>query len=327
MCSHIKVLSKTDRLRSDATPVEASDEESSSFHLDFNPISSNIDQNFHRLKHESEAKTFKLIDEKEWNIATSEPSDETTFFADGHSAMSIISVIGAKGVGKSTLLNKIARKEAFKTYKSSRSGHHINVKHVTKGIDIHSTHHRMLLDCQPMLASSVLEDFLTGYSNSQFPRNSQISDPLTSSHMISLQLATFLIATSDYVVIMTKSLIDVHLLKLISSAIMMIGEDSLRAKFILFSEDPRVHDTTCKVVMDIGLGKNRIDKYFSNESELLDYIGPYSTGKCELYQKDPSTFTGKKWLSSCQRLWNSTIKNSSMFSDYATQLYAANNTN
>lgn len=323
---HIKVLSKNDRVKTELTQPEASDEDSEAIQIDPNPVSS---LDLGGLKHASEANTFKLIDDREWNIATSEPNSETTFFADGHSAMSLISVIGSKGVGKSSLLNKIARKEIFKTYKTSPRSSHIesskvNVKHITKGIDIHSTHHRILLDCQPLLATSVLEDFLSGHSSSQFPKNTLISDPLTSCHMISLQMATFLIATSDYVIIMAKWLIDVHLLKLISSAIMMIGKDNLRAKFIIYSEDEKVHDKRFKLMVDSSLGTNRVEKYFSNENELLNYVGPYSSEKCELYQKDPSTFTGKNWLASCQRLWNTTIRNSSMFSDYALQIYNSN---
>lgn len=321
MSSQIKVLSKSDRARREHT----SDDESESLQLETSAQQTLDLCSVFKLKLGREATTFKLIDEKEWNIVTSEPSTETTFFTDGHSAMSILSVIGPKGVGKSTLLNKLARKEAFKTYVSSpRSSSAIHMQHVTRGIDIHSTHHRMLLDCQPLLASSVLDDFLSGRSNSQFPKNSQISDPLISCQMISLQLATFLIATSDYVIIMTNWLIDVHLLRLISSAIMMIGEDNLRARFIMFSEDPRIHGSKFKSLVDNFLGKGRIEKFLSNEEELYSHIAPYSSEKCELYHREPATFTGKNWLSSCQRLWNSTIKNSSMFTDYALQLFNSN---
>lgn len=311
MASQIKVLSKVDRLK-----------QTSSAHTDIsdgNPESSQITSQFDsKLKHESEAQTFKLIDDKEWNIALREPSSETTFFADGHSAMSIISVMGSRGVGKSTLLNKIAQKDAFKTH----HGH--SATHITRGVDIHSTHHRILLDCQPLLSTSVLEDFLSGHSSSQFAKHTQISDPLTSCHMISLQLATFLIAVSDFVLIKTNWLVDVHLLKLISTAIMMIG-DELRAEFIIYSENEKVVSDKLKLIINSCLGDNATYKFITNESELLDYTGPYSSGKCDTYVKAPLTFTGKTWLSNCQRLWNTKIKNSSMFSDYAMQIHSANN--
>lgn len=324
MSSKIKVLSKVGRLKSDLGQVEVSDEES--FNLETSiPTNSYFD--IKRLKHESEAKAFKLIDDKEWNIVSTEPNSEATFFQDGHSAMSIISVIGSRGSGKSTLLNSIARKEVFQTHQSPSTSSTFNSKHITRGIDVYSNHHRMLLDCQPLLSAPVLEDFLTGHSNSQFPKNSQISDPLISCQMISLQLATFLIATSDYVIVTCQWLIDVHLLKLIASAIMMIGEDNLRAKIIIFSNDKRVDDNKFKQIIENSLGQNKIHKYFHSNDELIDYVTTYSTEKCESYAKDPSTFTGRNWLSSCRRLWNTTIKNSSMFSDYASQLLTISNLN
>jgi len=327
MTSQIRVLSKFDRSLND--PTQTTDPERL-------PASGSSDtvSRFHsrgsicRLKHESEARSFKLIDSSEWNIASSEPSSEATFFADGHSAMSIVSVIGAKGIGKSTLMNKIAGREVFETYQTSKqSNNPIKLRHVTRGIDIHSTHHRILLDCQPLLAVSVLEDFVSGQSSSQFSKSNPASDPTTSSHIISLQLVTFLIATSDYVIIMSKWLIDVHLLKLISSAIMMIGEDNLRAKFIIYSADKTVHDKNLKHLIEDCLGMGRIEGYVDNIDKLLDLITPYSSEKCDRYHKDPTTFSGKNWLSSCQRLWNTTIRNSSMFSDYALQILSTSNLN
>lgn len=328
MSSQIKVLTKPTKEKVDLTQVGTSNKDSDQTHVV--EVHRNSQYKLSNLKHEGEAKTFKLIDEKDWNIITSEPQSETTFFSDGHSAMSIVSVLGPKGVGKSSLLNKIAGKEAFKTHANAsldQGSSKLNTKHITSGIDIHSTHHRMLLDCQPLLAASVLEDFLSGHSSSQSSKNGQVFDSLTSCHMISLQLTTFLIATSDYVIIMSHWLIDVHLLRLIASAIMLIGEDDIRAKLILYSSDMKIHDKKFKNMIDKCLGRNRIDRYFDKEIELLDYIAPYSSEKCDLYEKDPTTFTGKNWLTSCQRLWNTTIRNSSMFSDYASQLLNAHSTN
>lgn len=277
------------------------------------------------LKPEDEAGTFKLIDDKEWNIASTEPTSETIYFTQGHSALSIISVVGAKGVGKSRLLNKLAGKEAFETYqtisrKNSNSGQKLHLKHITRGIDVHSTYHRMLLDCQPLNATSILEDFLLGHSSSPFPRHTLASDPFISCQMISLQLATFLIASCDYLIILQKWLVDVHLLKLLSSAVMMIGEDNLRVKLIVFSPDERVDNDKMKRVFEAGVGKLMVEAYFDNEDELVRYVTAYSSLKCDLYRDDPSKFTGKSWLESCQRIWNTTIKNSSMFSDYAINL-------
>lgn len=327
----IKVLSKSDR-----NPKRAQNEDDDATE----PLSSHPDHQDHslrgslfeldvfHLKSEREAKRFKLIDERDWNIISSEPSNESVYFTQGHSALSIVSVIGPMGVGKSNLLNILAGRKIFETHKSQPKSDDRSMligRHSTRGVDIYSTYHRIFLDCQPFLAPSVLEDFLTNRSNSQFKKNSLISDPSTSCHMISLQLATFLIATSDYVIIMFRWLADVHFLKLLASAIMLIGEDNLRAKFIIFSKDKNVHNGDFKLLIERCLGSSRVDKIISDEWQLYASIAPYSSEKLDLYHKDPSTFTGKNWLLSCQKLWNSTIKGSSMFSDYAHQVYNSNN--
>lgn len=320
MSSHITVL-KSDRSKRE--PLPTSDEEN-----DSNQVSLQTDIGLlFKIKPQDDARPFKLIDDRDWNIVPTEPVSETSYFTEGHSAMSIVSVIGTKGVGKSSLLNKLARKDIFSTYNSVPNrfqSNSVKFNHITRGVDVYSNHHRMFLDCQPLLASSILEDFLVGRSNSQFSKTTQISDPLISCQMISLQLATFLIATSDYVVIMVSWLIDVHLLRLIASAVMMIGEDNVRTKFIMFSHDSRVHQEDFKKMIENFLGKDRVHRFVSDEEELHRLIAPYSSEKCAIHQKDPTTFTGKNWLSSCQRLWNITIKNSSMFLDYANQLYSSN---
>lgn len=275
-----------------------------------------IPEVFRDLKHEDEARAFKLIDDINWDIATSEPTSESSFFENGHSAMSIISVIGPQAVGKSDLLNKIVKKKVFKT----RDKTTVSAKHLTRGVDVYSNHHRIILDCQPLLSSSILDDFLSGASLSQFPKDSQISEALTSTYMISLQLVTFLMATSDYVILMSNWMVDLNLLKLLNTAIMLIGEGNLRAKLIFYSRNDKIHDERFKQIVESMLGRDKVDRFFLHVDELIEYINPYSSHKCDLYQKDPATFSGRNWLSSCQRLWNNTIRNSSMFSDYAFQL-------
>lgn len=266
------------------------------------------------LKSGNEAKSFKLIDDRDWNIATAEPTSETNFFVEGHSALSVVSAIGPKGSGKSTILNRLARRIAFKTHTKDQ----FDLSHTTRGIDVHSTHHRILVDSQPILSSTVLEQFINGQSKSHF---TNLADPLTCCQMIDLQLVTFLIATCDYVVIVCDWLIDVHLLKLISSAIMMIGESNIRAKLVMFCEGNCViKGDRFKKLVEGFLGKNLIDKYFDSFEDLYSHVTPYSYEKLDLYSTDDQKFIGKNWLESCIKLWNVTIKSSSMFTDYAFQL-------
>lgn len=320
----IRVLSKSDRNQKRAPNQDEISTDQRPSHDQYNQLSS-FRSELLILKPEAQARRFKLIDERAWDIISTEPASESVFFSEGHSALSIVSVIGPMGSGKSTLLNALAGRNVFETHNSRLKGEPEFLRHRTKGVDIYSTYHRILLDCQPFLAASVLEDFLTNRSSSQFKRNSLISDPATSCHMISLQLATFLIATSDYVIITLRYLADAHFIKLLTSAIMLIGEDNLRAKFIVFSKDENIQNESFKELLKKFLGPDRVVEMLSDEWQLYASITPYSSEKLELYHKEPSTFTGKNWLASCQKLWNSTIKGSSMFSDYAHQVYNSNN--
>lgn len=266
------------------------------------------------LKSGYEAKPFKLIHDRDWNIVSTEPASETNFFVEGHSALSVVSAIGTLGSGKSTLLNKLARRNVFITHNVGQ----LDLNHQTRGVEVYSTHHRILVDSQPVLSSSVLGRFISGLSRSQF---ADLTEPLTCCQMIDLQLVTFLMATSDYVVIVCDWLIDVHLLKLLSSAIMMIGEPNLRAKLLLYCENSLdITSDSFRKLVESFLGRNRIDGYFDSCETLYSHIAAYSREKLDLYSVDDRKFTGKNWLESCSKLWNVTIKNSSMFTDYASQL-------
>lgn len=276
-----------------------------------------------------DALTIKLIDEKDWNIINSVPN-EFVYFHQGHPALNIISVIGGHGSGKSTLLNKIANKTVFNTFgdnstpssTGSNKNHHQTcqqkniTKHVTRGIDLYPAHERILLDCQPLLSSSILEQQLTYKSPNPLSQTSLVKDPITLSYIVSLQLTTFLFAISDYVILVNKWLIDVNILKLISTALMIIGEGNLRSKFIIYAEDERLQ-TTLKPTLDSLFGRNIIDNVFCDDKDLVNYVKKYSAEKCQKFRSDSTPFTGKNWLESCQRVWVHSIKNSSMFADYA----------
>lgn len=54
-----------------------------------------------------------------------------------------IAAVGTQGVGKSTLLNHIAEKDAFKTRRLCPADY--GLKHVTRGIDLHITKERLFL--------------------------------------------------------------------------------------------------------------------------------------------------------------------------------------
>lgn len=92
----------------------------------------------------------KLIDPESWSFFEHTASE--FLFNDNvsptTSSFTVISAVGMQSVGKSTLLNKIAGRNVFKTHTDSDSPHSY-LKHLTRGIDLHVTKERLLLlDCQ-----------------------------------------------------------------------------------------------------------------------------------------------------------------------------------
>lgn len=285
-----------------------------------------IDLSAFKLKHESEARTFKLINAKNWTIVDSEPVSESHFFSDGNPAMSVIATVGPFGVGKSDLLNKLAHKRAFRTHHPRQPSRgddagpsRMHTSHTTRGVDIHVTHHRILLDCQPLLSASVEEDFLSGRSHSPFRDSFGSLEPDISSCTISLQLVAFLLATCDYLVIMIKALDDSSLLQLIGLALRMRGETSDRAKLVIFNEDKAVCGREFGELANKHLGANTVDRLFHDQRELLIYISSYTNDKCEKLARDSSRLIGREWLAYASDLWYETI-NASVFADNAKQL-------
>lgn len=284
--------------------------------------SEEVQETPHRLfKFSSEARPFKLIDSRDWTIASSEPSSESIYFTDGHAAMNVISVLGPKGVGKSSLLNLIAQQHVFKTYSSScqdAADTKLEIRHKTRGLDIYANYRQILLDSMPILSMSVYEDLLDSRSASQFPAKFPICEPLTSSYMISLQLATFLMTVCDHVIIMTDWLLDINLFKLISTAIMMIGNEQMSCKLVVYSNDERISDKRLRLIVDNIIGKHMIEKFFFNEKDLINHITPYSSEKCQISAMG-ERFNGMGWFIKSQQVW-SDIRSSTKFVDYAAQL-------
>lgn len=319
----IKVLSYSDRLRQDREESGIVEGESSVLvEAASRIVQGTSSEPQFTWKDPNTVEPFKLIDDKDWNLISCAPSTETAIFNNGHSAINIVSVIGLQGAGKSNLMNSLAERVIFPTHRSIKEVKNFaSLRHVTRGVDILATYDRILLDSQPMLSASSLDNIY----NQLTPTNRKFihCDPLTQNYMISLKLATFLIAISDFVIIVSKWNIDVHLLKLIATALLMIGDDNLKAKFIMYSDNEEIHNQSIKKIVDGCLGLNRIEKYSSNVDDVRRHVSSYSTEKCEMYRKDPFTFTGKNWLSSCQRVWEMSIKNSSMFADYEQRLLAS----
>lgn len=92
----------------------------------------------------------KLIDPESWSFFEHTASE--FLFSDNISpnanSFTVISAVGGQSVGKSSLLNKIAGRNVFKTHNDTDNPTSY-LKHLTRGIDLHVTKERLLLlDCQ-----------------------------------------------------------------------------------------------------------------------------------------------------------------------------------
>ena len=91
----------------------------------------------------------KLIDPDSWSFFEHPASD--FLFNDsvaGPGGFTVISAVGMQSVGKSSLLNKIAGRNVFRTHGDADTSQSY-LKHLTRGIDLHVSKERLfLLDCQ-----------------------------------------------------------------------------------------------------------------------------------------------------------------------------------
>ena len=88
----------------------------------------------------------KIIDPNSWSFLES-PFTDVLFSENsslGPGGFTVISAIGTQSVGKSSLLNKIAGTDVFKTHESVDNPESF-LKHLTRGIDLHITKERLLL--------------------------------------------------------------------------------------------------------------------------------------------------------------------------------------
>lgn len=153
--------------------------------------------------------------------------------------------------------------------------------------------------------------------------SSDITEPESYLYIISMQMVSFLLFTCDYIVVVSEWALDVHLVKLIASSMMMVGSSN-PATIIWYLKDEHVSASEAKDLTDsleAMLGRGKVIVLVANESELLSTVMKKSAmGKHE--QVDAATGrsvngTEKSWLVAAQRYWETSIKKSTLFSDYA----------
>lgn len=166
---------------------------------------------------------------------------------------------------------------------------------------------------QPLLSASVLDDYLKNTPSSVV----NICEPENYAFMASLQLLSFLFATCDYVIIMSDWMVDIHLIKLITTAIMMVGDGAQKANLIWYfnKKNPDFKSNAIELLLGRGLSFNVICK---NENQLLNAVMKLPSNK--LIGEGGNTrntlhISEKSWLNSSKSIWENICKQS-LFSDY-----------
>ncbi|RWS21448.1 SMG9-like protein [Leptotrombidium deliense] len=269
---------------------------------------------------ENTPKVMKLLEVESWSFLE-HPVVDYLFgenVSSGSGGFNVVSAVGLQSVGKSSTLNKIAASNVFKTHFDSEDDSIL--KHVTHGLNLHITKERLfLLDTQPLLSASILDEYLKSSLNMN-NISSDISEPETYVYITSLQLVSFLLAICDYVIVVSDWSLDFHLIKLISTAIMMVGTAAHRAEIIWYS--PKGFEGSYKKTvktLESLLGSEIVTVVEAGDDlNLLSTVMKLPTRRhTNSAAASRSHSCEKSWLVSAQRFWETSIKKSTLYSDYA----------
>lgn len=177
-----------------------------------------------------------------------------------------------------------------------------------------------LSSIQPVLSASLLDEFLCeGHTYAPPGAN----DAETFVQITSLQQAAFLLNTCDHLLVVNDWLLDLHLLKLLCTARMLLGESASQAELIfLFPAQARPTDDhlaqqlqsvlgDCTVVYECGPDR---------PEQLLHELFRICAKRKALSAEQPSARSSTsevQWLANAQRFWESCVRKSSIFVDYA----------
>jgi hypothetical protein len=254
----------------------------------------------------------KLIDPQTWSLNESLASD--FMIADGplSACFKVVSVIGTQSCGKSKLMNAIAGcKSAFSVHSDEV---HL-LQHVTKGIDLWITPERMfLLDSQPLLSAAILDDFI----NSSIPIQSIFPADLSEADLLyitSLHVVSFLLSVSDCLIVANDWLLDPHLVKLIATAIAMIGTTPHQLNLIWYHgrELGKSEAKEIEHALSSLFGRGSVCLIHGDEDELVRKVMRQNTGRENMLT---NSITEKSWLLSAQRFWDNMVKKPSMYSEF-----------
>lgn len=131
----------------------------------------------------------------------------------------VVGVLGLQGVGKSTVMSLLANNK-FEDHKNAvfrKQTPEVKERaaHMTTGIDFAVTSERLiLLDTQPILSASVLEQLIHDRKNADFSGNPSIQ-------MQSLQLATFILTVCHVVIVVQDYFTDANVFNFLKKAEMV----------------------------------------------------------------------------------------------------------
>lgn len=172
------------------------------------------------------------------------------------------------------------------------------------------------------MTASVLDEVII--KNSSIPANlfCDAPEPEIYVYITSLQLLSFLIAVCDYVIIVNDWLLDVNMLKLLATAMMMVGTEAHHAEIIFYfpqlkEEDRKKISQTIRTLFGGDFSYNVIKDIIDETITAPKLLKLLS--RREISSDDRSAFylSEKNWLVSSQRFWENSVRKSSLFSDYA----------
>ena len=236
----------------------------------------------------------------------------------------VVSVVGTQSSGKSKAMNAVAGcSHAFRCHGDDPQ---VNLlQHVTRGIDLFITPERLfLLDSQPLLSSSVLDDYI----NSCVPIQSTFSPDLSEADLLyitSLHVVSFLLSVSDCLIIANDWLLDPHIVKLIATAIAIMGTTPRQLNLIWFHarELNRTEAKELEQSLSNLFGRGSVSLILGDEDELVRRVMRLNTGRENMQAVGGETgsatrvpITEKSWLLSAQRFWENLVKKPAMYSEF-----------
>ncbi|KAI1295414.1 Protein SMG9 [Halotydeus destructor] len=259
----------------------------------------------------------ELIDGHDWSFCEQAVS-EYMLGDSVNSGYNVITVIGKQSSGKSSLLNMIAGRDVFKTHsrKSNRTADIL--QHVTSGVDLFITRERQfLLDPQAVLSASLLDDYI----NNSIPQSTlanDVTEPENFHYVMSLQLLSFLFTICDHMVVASDWEIDIHLVKLIATALMITdGSNQANITWYIKKEIDPVELKGISETLELLLGRGIVTVINGKEKDLIRTVVKKRRRESPEQGVKGLPSSEKSWLVSAARYWESSVKKSTLFTDYA----------